>query len=602
MSAPVPPSPRLHRIPTRVGSIAVTDEGEGIPVLLWPSLFSDHRLFRHAVPLLRERWRVLCVDGPGFGQSDPPRGDVPAEVYAQVVVELLDALGIERAFIAGCSWGGQIAVHVGVQAPERVLGVLTMNSPFGPSKGGHLFEVLGTRLLGSTRLWGEGVARTMFSRASREAHPDRVREFASAFTSFDNKSAATTVRTVLTRSDGLGEALPRLKVPATFLLGAEDKLYPVKQLRPFAELAPRGKVGVVASVGHLTPLEDPSALRDELKDLEERYRALLATAALRRRTEKHERRTSFQTHVVFGAGQVGRLLVDHLLSRGYRVRSVQRSEQRQHHPSLEVVRADVLDKAAALRAAAGATVVYHCAGAPYAQWSSVLPTMYRNIAAAAMATRARLVVLDNVYAVGATGTFDEDTPERPCSRKGALRKQLVDEYRDMHAKGELAVAIGRASDFIGPGANNTMLLHPRSIRQLLSGRKVDVIGDIDQPHSWSYTPDVARGLMELGLHPQLDGLTLHLPVLAPRSVRFMLNALATALKLPLRVRRMPGWMLAAVSTFDPTMGELHEMRYQFENPFVMSDTRIRQLLPLRPTHLSKQVITTAAWLERQRPR
>jgi 3-oxoadipate enol-lactonase len=119
----------LRRIPTRVGEIAFADEGAGVPVVMWPSLFSDHRLFSRLVPLLGEGWRAIRIDGPGFGQSDAPRGEVQPDSYADVVIEILDALGLEQAIVAGCSWGGQIAAHLGAKAPARVRGILIMNAP-----------------------------------------------------------------------------------------------------------------------------------------------------------------------------------------------------------------------------------------------------------------------------------------------------------------------------------------------------------------------------------------------------------------------------------------------------------------------------------------
>ena len=257
----------LRRVSTHVGSLAIADEGAGTPVVLWPSLFSDHRLYALVAPLLGEGWRTIRIDGPGFGQSDAPRREVQPDAYADVVVDLLDALGLERAFIAGCSWGGQIAAHLGVKAPDRVLGVLMMNTPLGPSLGGHAFEVWGTRWFGATEFWGNGVARSMFSPASRKAHPERVRAFVSAFRSFDKAAAAVTVRTVLTRSAGLREVLPRLTVPTTILMGAEDRLYPVERMRPFAALAPNATLEVVPLCGHLAPLEAPEAVVAALKGL-----------------------------------------------------------------------------------------------------------------------------------------------------------------------------------------------------------------------------------------------------------------------------------------------------------------------------------------------
>jgi 3-oxoadipate enol-lactonase len=257
----------LRRVPTRVGAMAFSDAGAGTPVVLWPSLFSDHHLFAHLLPLLGDRWRTIRIDGPGFGQSDAPHGEVQPDIYADVVLEILDALGIERAFIAGCSWGGQIAAHLGVKAPERVRGALLMNAPLGPSLGGHAFEVWGTRWFGTTKLFGDGVARAMFAPASRRVHPERVRAFASAFAGFDRAAAATTARTVLTRFAGLEDVLPRLAVPTTILMGAEDRLYPVERMRPLAARASNARLTVVPSCGHLAPLEAPEAVAAALEGL-----------------------------------------------------------------------------------------------------------------------------------------------------------------------------------------------------------------------------------------------------------------------------------------------------------------------------------------------
>lgn len=268
----MPMSESLRRIPTRVGSIAIADQGTGTPVVLWPSLFSDHRLFSRVVPVLGSGWRAIRIDGPGFGQSDAPRGDVQADAYADVVLEVLDALGVDKAFVAGCSWGGQISAHLGAKAPARVRGVLMMNTPLAESIGGHAFELLGTRWLGATEFWGNGVARSMFAPSSRKAYPDRVRAFASAFTGFDKRAAATTVRTVLTRSPGLGDVLGRLAVPTTILMGAEDRLYPVERMRPLAARASRAKLEIVPSCGHLAPLEAPEAVAAALCELAGRTR------------------------------------------------------------------------------------------------------------------------------------------------------------------------------------------------------------------------------------------------------------------------------------------------------------------------------------------
>ncbi|MBI5608665.1 MAG: NAD(P)H-binding protein [Deltaproteobacteria bacterium] len=308
--------------------------------------------------------------------------------------------------------------------------------------------------------------------------------------------------------------------------------------------------------------------------------------------------TSKPLHVIFGAGQVGSLLAKQLRAAGLPVRVVRRQAQSSSDPDLQVVQADVYDREAAVRAAAGASVVYHCVNAPYHQWPTQLPPLHRHIAAAAQNAGARLVLLDNVYMVGPTSApFGEYVAEQPCSKKGMIRKQLSDELREQARRGELRLTIGRASDFVGPGVTQGAIQNPRGMQQLLGGKTVDLLGSPDQPHSWSYVPDVAAGLAALGqADAAVEGEVFHLPVLPPETARERLQGLATELGVGLQVRAMPAWLLRGLGWFSPLMAEFGEMRYQFDQPMVLRDEKIRTRLGLQPTARAQQLRETAAWL------
>jgi pimeloyl-ACP methyl ester carboxylesterase len=130
--------------------------------------------------------------------------------------------------------------------------------------------IRGTQWLGSTTFWGRGVARSMIAEATARAYPERVAEFVSAFRSFDRAAAATTVATVLARSPGLADVLPRLGVPASILMGERDRLYPVDTAMPLARRVPHAVVETVPSCGHLAPLEAPEAVVAALESLRDR--------------------------------------------------------------------------------------------------------------------------------------------------------------------------------------------------------------------------------------------------------------------------------------------------------------------------------------------
>lgn len=304
-------------------------------------------------------------------------------------------------------------------------------------------------------------------------------------------------------------------------------------------------------------------------------------------------------HVVFGAGQIGRRLAAELLDRGLRVRLVQRGGPRPARDGLAWHRADATDAAAAAEAARGAAVVYDCTNpAAYHRWDTLLLPLKRGVREAAARAGARLVVLDCLYLYGRPvpgAPFDEDTPVAPCSRKGELRALAARELLEAHARGDVRATCGRASDFFGPDVP-TALLGARFAARLLAGKPLEMGGDPDLPHGYSYAPDVARGLAALGLDPAADGRAWHLPLAWTGTTRALVEALAAALGRPAGVRRVPDWVLRALGVVDPALGAAAEMTYQWKVPYVIDDRRFRAAFGVEPTAPERAVAETAAWI------
>lgn len=98
--------------------------GEGEPVVQIHGAGFGHFNFDPATPELSTRFKVVDFDMRGYGQSDKPLQHYDMEVWADDVVGLLDALGIERAHVHGTSMGGMIAIVVAGKYPERTTSVV----------------------------------------------------------------------------------------------------------------------------------------------------------------------------------------------------------------------------------------------------------------------------------------------------------------------------------------------------------------------------------------------------------------------------------------------------------------------------------------------
>jgi len=285
------------------------------------------------------------------------------------------------------------------------------------------------------------------------------------------------------------------------------------------------------------------------------------------------------------------MIAERLLARGLRVRMIRRGAVEVR--GVEAVAADVSDPAQATSAMRGASVVYHTANPRYHRWSTEILPLAEGIVRGATAAGARLVALDNLYMyeVPADGRLAPDTRVAPRSKKGALRARAA----ELMLAAKVPVAIARASDFFGPKTTSS-LFGERFWPRLLAGRAVEVMGDPEQPHTYSYTPDVADGLVTLGLaEDDAFGRVWHLPANPAEPTRAWVERFARAVGVTPRMTRFSPMMLKVVGLFIPEAGELPEMMYQWQAPFVLDDSAFRARFGATPTPVARAVTETTAW-------
>ncbi len=307
--------------------------------------------------------------------------------------------------------------------------------------------------------------------------------------------------------------------------------------------------------------------------------------------------TPQELHVVFGAGQVGPHLARQLAAAGHRVRLVRRSDAPVAIPGVEAVRADARDAAAATEAARGATTVYHCMNVAYfaRTWQAELPAILDGLVAAAGKARARLVVLDNLYALGKPGgrKLDEATPFDPCSRKGEIRARLHQQLEAAVQRGDVRAVTGRASDFYGPGGVGTHFAD-RFWPAALAGKSASMVVPLETRHTYHFIPDVAAGLARLGQDSGAEG-TYMLPCHPAEPTRALIDRHAAALGRPIAATRMPPLALKALGLFMPIIRELGEMAYQWEEPFEVDDAKFRARHGAIATPRDEAARQTVAW-------
>ena len=256
------------------------EDGEVVVLLHgWPQHWYE---WRHVVPLLADRYRLVMPDLRGLGWTDAPKRGYLKEQLAEDVVALLDAMGLERVKLVGHDWGGYAGFLLCLNHPERVERYLALNiiHPWPrPSARGLrnawrlvyqlplVLPVIGPRVTRYTGYVGLCLRRSksgVFSEEEIEAFEAPLR---------DPAHAAATAKYYRTFQAREMPALARgryrskrLSVPALLLFGTNDFAITTDILEGFERYADDMRLELVEGVGHFIADQRPELVAERARE------------------------------------------------------------------------------------------------------------------------------------------------------------------------------------------------------------------------------------------------------------------------------------------------------------------------------------------------
>lgn len=240
-------------------TLAYADEGTGDPVVLLHGWGGQAASMTPLVTGLRDHYRVLALDLPGFGGSSPPPVPWGAPEYAAFVKTATVALGITRATYIGHSFGGRIAIWLAAHAPETVQALV-------------LIDAAGIRppatLRRRTRQLFYKVARTILRLPILGARGPALQErLAMRFGSADYRAATGVMRASMVRTVNLDltDCLKAINAPTLLLWGEKDVATPIADGRKMEHLIRGSRLIPVAGAGHFSYLDSPDFVNAVIK-------------------------------------------------------------------------------------------------------------------------------------------------------------------------------------------------------------------------------------------------------------------------------------------------------------------------------------------------
>jgi len=308
-----------------------------------------------------------------------------------------------------------------------------------------------------------------------------------------------------------------------------------------------------------------------------------------------------KTALVIGAsGGVGGEAAAALLRRGWRVKALNRNPvsaaKKRSNLAVEWIAGDAMRPADVIAAAQGAGLIFHGANPPgYRNWPGTVVPMLDATIAAARTSGARILFPGTIYnyGPGAFPILHEDSPQHPHTRKGKLRVAMERRLEDAAKDGVRSVII-RIGDFFGPNAANNWL----SQGMVTPGKPVTRIlypGSLAIGHAWGYLPDFAETMMRV---IEREDRLAHFDRFHMRGHWFaqggeLVDSIRRVVGKKVPVRRMPWLAVGAVSPFVALFREMLEMRYLWQEPLQLDNTKLEALIgPESHTPVDDAVRTT----------
>jgi nucleoside-diphosphate-sugar epimerase len=301
--------------------------------------------------------------------------------------------------------------------------------------------------------------------------------------------------------------------------------------------------------------------------------------------------TDRNTALVLGAtGGIGGEVARRMLADGWAVRALQRrAGNAVVRDGITWVQGDAQNAHDVLAAANGCSVIVHAVNPPgYRRWAQLVLPMLDSTIAAASAVGATIVLPGTLYNYGpdAWPSLDEESPQHPVTRKGAIRVEM--ERRLLAAsRAGARVLIVRAGDFFGPTPGNNWF----SQGWIKPGKPVGTISNPGRPgigHQWSYLPDVAATMVGLlARRDALDPFAVfnmagHWDRDGSQMAASIQRVVARRTGRTPRIAGFPWWALTLASPFVTTFREMREMRYLWREPIHMDGSKLQAFLGAEP--------------------
>ena len=260
-----------------------SDEGnrlDSTPLLLIHGTSSSLRTWDGVTAQLKNQYRIIRFDLPGFGLTGPnPNRDYSTLYYNQVIDSLLTALHVSRVIIVGNSLGGAIATQYAIYQPGKVRGLVLVDAaglpPAKKTSGAIGFKLAQMPVI--NRLLTIITPRVLVKKSLQDAYGDTEKVTDSLTNQYFDMLTREGNRKALAERMRQGwqeknsNFLLNVQAPTLIVWGSKDRLIPVENAALFQQKIKNTQVHIWDNLGHVPMEEDPVAFSEVLRNWRKSY-------------------------------------------------------------------------------------------------------------------------------------------------------------------------------------------------------------------------------------------------------------------------------------------------------------------------------------------
>jgi pimeloyl-ACP methyl ester carboxylesterase len=248
-------------------TVGYDDVGSDTPVLFLHGFPHNRALWAPQLGALAAPARTICMDLRGFGESDVAQHD-GVDGYADDAAALLDALGIDRAVIAGLSMGGYAALAFWRRHRDRVRALVLCDTRATADSDTQRESRRAMKALvaesGSMAVANQMIAG-MVGATTRSKNPELADELHRMMSLAPVEGMLYALDALMTRPDST-PTLATIDVPTLIVVGDEDTLTPVADSRVMQLAIPGSRLEIIAGAGHVSNMERPATFNHVLSE------------------------------------------------------------------------------------------------------------------------------------------------------------------------------------------------------------------------------------------------------------------------------------------------------------------------------------------------